>query len=107
MFDDLFLLHELVLPEYFYLPKNIVYLIYVNLIVFYLVLFRAELMETEFIVLVIASVLIGSSQFVDLLPMPIPEDSFLEDAVKLFGIVTWFTYYVRYSYWKIKPAITS
>jgi hypothetical protein len=84
MFDDLFLLHELVLPEYFYLPKNIVYLIYVNLIVFYLVLFRAELMETEFIVLVIASVLIGSSQFVDLLPMPIPEDSFLEDAVKLF-----------------------
>ncbi len=107
MFDDLFLLHEFVLPEYFYLSKNMVYIIYVNIIVFYLVFFRIELMETEFIILVIASAMIGSSQFVDLLPMPIPEDSFLEDAVKLFGIVTWFTYYARYCYQKIKPAVVS
>ncbi len=98
MFDDLFLLHENVLPIYFSLPKNIVYLIYVNIILVYVVLFRNELMETEYVILIIASGLIGISQFVDLVPMPIPEDSFLEDAVKLFGIVTWFTYYTRYCY---------
>ena len=96
LFDDLFLLHENVLPVYFSLPKNVVYLIYINIILIYVFVFRAELLKTEFIILIIASGLIGASQFVDLVPMPIPEDSFLEDAVKLFGIVTWFTYYMRY-----------
>lgn len=96
MFDDLFLLHEMVLPTYFLLPKNVVYLIYVNILLVYVILFRNELLASEYIILMVASVMIGVSQFVDLIPMPIPEDSFLEDAVKLFGIVTWFLYYLRY-----------
>jgi hypothetical protein len=96
MFDDLFLLHELVLPELFFLPEMVVYLIYLNILLVYAILFRAELMNSEFIILVIAAGLIGASQFVDSIPMPIPEDSFLEDAVKLFGIVTWFTYFLRF-----------
>ena len=96
LFDDLFLLHEAVFPIYLHIPKNVVYLVYVNFIVAYVLLFRNELMQSEYIILVIAFGLIGIAQFVDLLPMPIPEDSFLEDAVKLFGIVTWFTYYMRY-----------
>jgi hypothetical protein len=100
LFDDLFLLHEEVFPNYFYLSKSMVYVIYVNIIMLYLILFRKELMETEYLILGIASGLIGISQFVDLLPMPIPEDSFLEDAVKLFGIVTWFIYYARYCFQK-------
>ena len=96
MFDDLFLMHELVFPVYFQIPKNVVYLIYMNILIVYMVLFRAELKDSEYLLLAVAAGLIGASQFVDSLPMPIPEDSFLEDAVKLFGIVTWFTYYMRY-----------
>ena len=96
LFDDLFLLHEAVFPIYFHIPKNVVYLIYVNFIIAYVLIFRNELMQSEYLILVIAFGLIGIAQFVDLLPMPIPEDSFLEDGVKLFGIVTWFTYYARY-----------
>lgn len=102
MFDDLFLLHELVFPEYFMLPKNVVYLIYLNILAVYVVVFRADIMETEYLILGIAFGLLGISQFVDSLPMPIPEDSFLEDAVKLFGIVTWFTYYMRYCVQMVK-----
>jgi len=96
MFDDLFLLHEVVFPEYLMIPKNVVYLVYINIIIVYVILYRVELMETEYMLLVIAFGLLGIAQFVDLLPMPIPEDSFLEDAVKLFGIATWFTYYMRF-----------
>jgi hypothetical protein len=96
LFDDLFLLHEEVFPEYFFLPENMVYLIYVNAILFYMILFRNELLQSEYLVLLLAFGLIGISQFVDSVPMPIPEDSFLEDAVKLFGVMSWFTYYVRY-----------
>lgn len=102
MFDDLFLLHEVVFPEYFFLPKNVVYLIYLNILAVYMIMFRGELMQTEYLILVIAAGLLGISQFVDSLPMPIPEDSFLEDAVKLFGIVTWFTYYMRYCVQMVK-----
>ncbi len=102
MFDDLFLLHEVVFPEYFMLPKNGVYLIYINILVAYLIVFRAEIMQTEYLILMVAAALLGISQFVDSLPMPIPEDSFLEDAVKLFGIVTWFAYYMRYCVQMVK-----
>ena len=102
MFDDLFLLHEIVFPDYFNIPKNVVYLIYINILIVYVVLFRSELMDSEYLVLVVGAALIGISQFVDSLPMPIPEDSFLEDAVKLFGIVTWFTYYMRYCVQQVK-----
>jgi len=102
MFDDLFLLHEVVFPDYFMLPKNVVYLIYLNILAVYLILFRFELQQTEFLILIVAAGLLGISQFVDSLPMPIPEDSFLEDAVKLFGIVTWFTYYMRYCVQMVK-----
>ncbi len=102
MFDDLFLLHELVFPEYLMLSKNVVYLIYLNILAVYVVVFRADLLETEYLILGIAFGLLGISQFVDSLPMPIPEDSFLEDAVKLFGIVTWFTYYMRYCVQMVK-----
>jgi hypothetical protein len=102
MFDDLFLLHELVLPEIFLLPEEVVYLLYLNILLVYAVLFRAEIQKSEYIVLVIAAGMIGASQFVDSIPMPLPEDSFLEDAVKLFGIVTWFTYFARYGLTKLE-----
>ncbi len=102
MLDDLFLLHELVLPEIFLLPEEVVYLLYLNILLVYAVLFRAEIQKSEYIVLVIAAGMIGASQFVDSIPMPLPEDSFLEDAVKLFGIVTWFTYFARYGLTKLE-----
>ena len=100
LFDDLFLLHEEVFPEFFSLSKSIVYVIYVNIILLYLILFRGEWMESEYLILGLACALIGISQFVEYVPMPLPEDSFLEDAVKLFGVVTWFIYYARYCFQK-------
>ena len=102
LFDDLFLFHETVLPDYFYLPRNVVYLIYLNILFIYVIIYRTEILQSEYVVLVMASGLMGISQFVDMLPMPIPEDSFLEDAVKLFAIVTWFIYYGRYCLFQIR-----
>ena len=96
LLDDLFLLHEVVFPEYFFIPEVGVYLIYSNAIVFYMVLFRNVLLNSEYLILGLSFFMIGTSQFVDMIPMPIPEDSFLEDAVKLFGVVSWLTYYARY-----------
>lgn len=107
LFDDLFLLHENVFPEYLNMNKGTVYVIYVNIIVLYLFIFRSEILQSEYIILVLASALIAISQFVDMLPMPLPEDSFLEDAVKLFGIVTWFIYYARYCFQKTESVFAT
>lgn len=104
MTDDLFLLHEDVFPNYLHIQEGIVYIIYVNLFIYYIFYFREELLRSEFLVLGLAYAMIGTSQFVDELPMPIPEDSFLEDAVKLFGIMTWFIYYTRYCVFALRKS---
>jgi len=104
MTDDLFLLHEDVFPNYLHIQEGIVYIIYVNLFIYYIFYFREELLRSEFLVLGLAFAMIGTSQFVDELPMPIPEDSFLEDAVKLFGIMTWFIYYTRYCVFALRKS---
>ena len=102
MSDDLFLLHEDVFPNYLGIQEGIVYIIYMNVVVYYIYNFRKQLLDSEFLVLTAAFGLIGIAQLTKLIPMPIPEDSFLEDAIKLFGAMTWFIYYTRYCWQTIK-----
>ncbi|MCC6385439.1 MAG: hypothetical protein LC117_06815 [Bacteroidia bacterium] len=105
MLDDLFQLHEEVFPFYFGIPENAVYLVYANVILLYAVIYRDLLINSEYLLLLLAALLIGTSRIIDVVPMPIPEDSFLEDAIKLFGIVSWFLFYVRYSFSEIKKLV--
>ncbi|MFI5217943.1 MAG: hypothetical protein ACHQNT_00545 [Bacteroidia bacterium] len=105
MLDDLFLLHESALPDYIGIPEKGVYVIYGNILLLYLFVFRSTILKTEYLLLALAFALIGISTVVDLLPMPIPEDSFLEDAVKLFGIVSWFIYFLRGCYAELRKII--
>ncbi len=93
--DDLFLVHEYVFPHYFSIPKNAVFLTYANLILIYLIYFRKLIFETEYIILAIAFCFMGLAAVSKIFPLPIPKDTFLEDSLKLFGIVSWFTYYFR------------
>jgi hypothetical protein len=102
MSDDLFLLHEIVFPEYFDVPTKGVFVIYSNILLLYALLFRETILKTDYIVLGLAFMLIGASTFVKRIPMPIPEDTFLEDAVKLFGIICWFTYFLRLGFKELK-----
>jgi hypothetical protein len=96
-FDDMFLLHEEVLPNFLHVPENAVIVSYVNLFAIYIILFRRKIFSTEFVILFMAFFLIGLSTVIDILPLPIEKDSFLEDAIKLFGVVSWFVYFCRYS----------
>jgi len=93
--DDLFQLHEFVFPNYFSISDNAVYLTYMNIFLLYFIYFRKRLLESEFAILGLAFFFLGLSTIIDVLPLPIPKDTFLEDAIKLFGIVTWFIYYFR------------
>lgn len=105
LFDDLFMMHEEVFPVYFGIPENAVYLFYLNLALIYAVAFKEIIFRSEYILLILAAVLIGISTVIDTVPMPIPEDSFLEDTFKLFGIVSWFLFFVRFSFSEVKKMI--
>lgn len=93
--DDLFLVHEYIFPHYFSVPKNAVFLTYANLILIYLLYYRKQILNTDYIILALAFCFMGLSAISKIFPLPIPKDTFLEDALKLFGIVSWFTYYFR------------
>ena len=94
--DDLFLIHEEVFPKYFHVPENAVILTYINIFIIYLILFRNKILSTEFILLALAFTFIGLAKMSDLIPLPLKKDTFLEDAIKLFGIVSWFIYFFRF-----------
>jgi len=95
--DDLFQVHEYVSPHYFSIPKNAVFLTYANIILIYLLYFRKLILNTDYIVLALAFIFMGLAAISKIFPLPIPKDTFLEDALKLFGIVSWFFYYFRTS----------
>ena len=95
--DDMFLVHEEVFPYYFNLNANAVIITYINIFIIYIILFRARILQSEFIALGLAFFCLGLSTVIDLLPLPIEKDTFLEDAIKLFGVVSWFIYFYRYS----------
>ncbi|MBK9637949.1 MAG: hypothetical protein IPO63_09075 [Bacteroidetes bacterium] len=94
-FDDLFQLHELVFPKYLSISENMVYLTYLNIYMIYFIRFRRQLLNSDFIVLGISFFLLGLSTIIDILPLPIEKDTFLEDAIKLLGAITWLIYFVR------------
>ena len=94
--DDLFLIHEEVFPKYFNVPENAVILTYINIFIIYLILFRSKILSSEFIILALAFTFIGLAKLSDLIPLPLKKDTFLEDSIKLFGIVSWFIYFFRF-----------
>ena len=93
--DDLFQLHELVFRNYFSVSDNAVYLTYLNIFLIYFIYFRKRILESEFTILTVALFLLGLSTMIDILPLPIPKVTFLEDAIILLGITTYFIYYFR------------
>lgn len=95
--DDLLQLHEHVFPSYFRISDNAVYLTYTNLFLVYFIRFRKTLLDSEFLVYGLAFFFLGLSTVIDLLPLPIPRDTFLEDAIKLLGIVSWLVYFFRFT----------
>jgi hypothetical protein len=96
--DDLFMLHDLVLPEYFSLRERYVVLSYGVLMLSYLVVFRDTILRTEWLVLVFAGGFFFLSLAVDKLPEDLlPMHHIFEDGAKFMGIVTCLLYMARTS----------
>ena len=99
-FDDLFLLHENIFPDYLGISQKIVLIIYLGLLLVGLVKFRKDIMKTEYLILLIALAFFGLSIFTDVFDHQIKAligdwHYLFEDGFKLLGIVGWFGYFLR------------
>lgn len=97
--DDLFMLHETVLPEHFGIPEELAYAAYAVLLSGFLVWFRSTILQTDFLLLVLAFAGFGISVGIDLTAMlySLPGLYLFEDGSKFFGIVCWSAYFARVS----------
>ncbi|CAN5542053.1 hypothetical protein BH11BAC2_BH11BAC2_26710 [soil metagenome] len=93
--DDLYLLHETVFPFYLHIPENAVLLTYFNIYLLFFLRYKNRLLNSDFIALGLAFFFLGMSTLIKLFPMPIPQDTFMKDAFKLFGSVSWLIYFFR------------
>ena len=109
LMDDIFLFHEEVAPSYLNVGEKFVMAAYLLLGVGFVFLNRNEILSSEYLLLGLALAMLGTSVFLDALPI---EDFglryfwkrleiFLEDGFKFAGIATWLIYFVRYAAHKI------
>ena len=92
--DDLFMLHDHVLPEYG-VPQLLTYATYAGLALAYLVLMRREIMRHDVFLFVAAGALLATSILID---QVFHNDSvvrlLLEDGAKFVGICVWATFHI-------------
>jgi hypothetical protein len=99
MVDDVYQFHEELAPIFLHVPDEAVVLFYVLVAVVWLVLFWRTILETDYVLLVIAAVCSAISVLVDALSdTPTNSRYLLEDGFKLLGIVGWLGYLGRVCY---------
>lgn len=97
LLDDLFLIHEILGPQYLHIKQNYFYGIYFFIFLGYLVIFFRLILKTEFIMMAMAYLYFGISIVLDYIASKfgIEINTLIEDAFKFFGILLWFLYFSR------------
>ncbi len=95
LFDDLLLIHEKIVPKYLGISQNTVFMIYGLLILAYFVRWRRQILQTEYLFLLVSLVFFALSIFLDIAHLPISHHTFFEDSFKFMGILNWSAYYIQ------------
>ena len=95
LLDDMFMLHDSILPYHLMIPEKLVYLSYITVVLVYLAKFKKEILAYEYVILSLAFCFFALSVLTDLLLQQQGLTSLLEDGFKLFGIMTWFVFFFR------------
>ena len=104
--DDLFLIHDVVFPEYLNIDEKVFFVFYGLSAIALVVYFRDIVLTTDYILLILAFCSFGSSvltDIVDALGIDITQLYVFEDGLKFLGIIAWFAYFTRTSYKIIRP----
>jgi hypothetical protein len=99
LLDDLYMIHEVLAPEYLGIPEKVVYVIYAMAAFFWLSKYRNVIRATDYRLLMLALFFLGSSVGIDILDsrgwFPIDSPYLLEDGAKIAGVIFWLAYFTR------------
>ncbi len=105
LIDDYFQIH-LAIRLIFHIPNTFVYLMYFSFVIFIVYRFKEVIIKSEYKILIVSILLLGFAVIIDLLSdaklLVIGKEDELEASFKLFGVVTWFVYFTKYSYDNLK-----
>lgn len=105
LFDDMFLFHDVVFPEYLNISENYFYISYGLILVTFLILYSKILLKTDYILLVLAFGFFVASAGLDrftAMVVELPGEYFFEDSFKLLGVICWFAFFTRTSLRQLK-----
>lgn len=108
LIDDLFMFHDNIMPVYFNIDDKVFFAFYFLAVIAMAYFFFDRILKSDYILLVLSFVLLGSSGFIDVFVkfgLNVPHSSVLEDGTKFLGIVAWFSYFTRESYRSITSMI--
>lgn len=100
LMDDLFMLHDSILPTYLHLSEYYIFALYVILLMGLVFFFWEEILQTNFYALALVVVLFGVSNGLDILTAEgvicIGEwEVFYEEGLKWIGIGWWLSYFFQ------------
>jgi hypothetical protein len=100
LLDDLFLLHDVILPEDLKISENYLYAVYGILALVFIFYFRNDILETPYLLLFAAVIFFGFSIGMDTIVkfFDMEHGFFLEDGSKFLGIISWGTYFTYAGY---------
>jgi hypothetical protein len=108
LFDDYFLLHDLIFPEYLGISEIVVLMVYPISILYFLIAYRNEILSTSFLILLSSLGFLGFSMFIDITNFVEGDlEYLLEDGSKFLGILGWFLYFFHTSIEAIKSKLPS
>ena len=95
LLDDLFMLHEKIIPRTLHVSQKSVYLGYLILTAIYFIKFFRLILRNEYTILFIACGFFALSVICDVFLPQKGMEYLVEDGFKLFGIVSWFIFFMR------------
>lgn len=98
MLDDFFMFHEFIFPYSFGIPQEAVIAAYLIMMLAYFLKFGRLILTMEYTILLMACGWFALSLVTDMWMAQSDIQFLVEDGAKLFGIVTWFIFFVRTCY---------
>ena len=107
MFDDLFMFHESIAPEYLHVPEKAVLIVYGLYALYSFSHFRKIVLTNDIRFLVLAACAFGFSVLIDQVSdrFYLPGEYLFEDGAKFIGIASWLAYFVNLSFHKVMAVV--
>lgn len=100
--DDVFQLHEEVLPNLVGIPQVVVLTSYGIIVLLYVSEFYQLILKTAYVLLIMSVFFFGISLVIDIFHFPVIYPYLLEDGAKLIGLISWFVYFFRTSEYAVR-----